>query len=400
MNCSKKKPTGNQIAPPVARNRSMATLTIMVYVCTMTQFASCSRGSGDDDSTALALLLLSAPCQPYLLAGTMQGCTLELEGMLSRYAGSGTDAHGDGDLSSAHFEYPQGITTDGQYFYVADSNNYRIRRIDIEAGVVTTLAGSGSSGDLDGLGQSAQFDWVVGITTDGKDIYFTDTYNNKIKKLTLSTGVVSTFAGTGASGSTDGPGLSASFNTPHKITNDGDFLYVADYNNPLIRKISIATGEVSTLAGAGSPSCADGLGTAAHLTLPTGITTDGTNLYVADPDCWRIRKIEIATGRVTSLTFGDNYGDVDGSPQDARFEWPMGITTDGSYLYFADQQAHKIKRLDLSDNSVRTIVGDGTSGDGTGPATSSRLHLPEDVVIYDGHLYIMDALNNKIKKLE
>ena len=100
-------------------------------------------------------------------------------------------------------------------------------------------------------------------------------------QLSLST-VVTTVAGTGSSGSSNGTGTSASFNNPGGITTDGTNLYVADYNNHLIRKIVISTGAVTTLAGTGSSGSVNGTGTSASFYRPVGITTDGTNLYVAD----------------------------------------------------------------------------------------------------------------------
>ena len=109
---------------------------------------------------------------------------------------------------------------------------------------------------------------------------------------TTTSGAVTTLAGTGSSGSANGTGTSASFNSPAGITTDGTNLYVADYGNHLIRKIVISTGVVTTLAGTGSSGSANGTGTSASFYSPTGITTDGTNLYVADMSNHLIRKIE------------------------------------------------------------------------------------------------------------
>ena len=109
---------------------------------------------------------------------------------------------------------------------------------------------------------------------------------------TTTSGAVTTLAGTGSSGSANGTGTSASFNGPVGITTDGTNLYVVDYSNHLIRKIVISTGVVTTLAGTGSSGSANGTGTSASFNNPEGITTDGTNLYVADRSNQLIRKIE------------------------------------------------------------------------------------------------------------
>ena len=118
-----------------------------------------------------------------------------------------------------------------------------------------------------------------------------DFHNHLIRQIVISTGVVTTVAGTGSSGSANGTGTSASFNLPQGITTDGTNLYVADQDNHLIRKIVISTGVVTTVAGTGSSGSANGTGTSASFNGPTGITTDGTNLYLADSLNHLIRKI-------------------------------------------------------------------------------------------------------------
>ena len=127
---------------------------------------------------------------------------------------------------------------------------------------------------------------------DVANLYEADSYNHLIRQIVISTRVVTTLAGTGSSGSTDNTtGTSASFNKPYGITTDGTILYVAEGNH-LIRKIVISTGAVTTVAGTGSTGSANGTGTSASFYNPIGITTDGTNLYVADQSTHLIRKIE------------------------------------------------------------------------------------------------------------
>jgi len=150
-------------------------------------------------------------------------------------------------------------------------------------------------------------------------------------ELSLST-VVTTLAGTGSSGSANGTGTSASFNNPYGITTDGTNLYVADYSNHLIRKIVISTGAVTTLAGTGSSGSANGTGTSASFQSPEGITTDGTNLYVADTENYEIRHINISTGVVTTVAGTGSSGSANGTGTSASFNYPHGITTDGTNL--------------------------------------------------------------------
>jgi hypothetical protein len=197
--------------------------------------------------------------------------------------------------SAANFYNPSSITTDGTNLYVADTYNCTIRKIVISTGAVTTLAGSeGVYGSADGTGSAASFSAPRGITTDGTNLYVADTFSSTIRKIVISTGAVTTLAGTaGVYGSADGTGSAANFNNPFGITTDGTNLYVADTYNNTIRKIVISTGAVTTLAGtAGVYGSADGTGSAANFNTPFGITTDGTNLYVADTYNNTIRKIQ------------------------------------------------------------------------------------------------------------
>lgn len=149
------------------------------------------------------------------------------------------------------------------------------------------------------------FNAPSGIITDGADLYVVDSGSNTIRKIVIATGATTVFAGSsaGTAGTTDGTGTAAFFNAPSGITSDGTNLYVADKGNNSIRKIVIATGMVTTIAGSttGAPGFADGTGTAALFRGPFGITTDGSNLYVSDAGNNSIRKIVISTLVVTTL---------------------------------------------------------------------------------------------------
>ena len=225
-----------------------------------------------------------------LMGGSIQGIELSLSTAVTTLAGSSsgsTDATG----TSASFDNPMGITTDGTNLYVADNGNDRIRIIVIDNGTVTTLAGS-SQGSTDATGTSASFNNPHGITTDGTNLYVADESNHRIRNIVIDNGTVTTIAGQSDNGSADGIGTAASFWNPYQITTDGTNLYVVDGWNNTIRKIVISTGVVTTLAGTGSAGSANGTGTSASFRAPRAITTDGNNLYVADGTNHRIRKIE------------------------------------------------------------------------------------------------------------
>jgi hypothetical protein len=157
----------------------------------------------------------------------------------------------DSTTSAGTFDNPGGVATDGTTLYVADTGNNMIRMVDISTGETSTLAGSstGAAGSSDGTGTGARFNGPEGITLTGSNVYIADTGNNTIRKIVVSTGEVTLFAGssTGASGSNDGTGTAALFHGPSGITTDGTSLYVTDAGNNSIRKIVIATKAVTTL---------------------------------------------------------------------------------------------------------------------------------------------------------
>ncbi len=218
----------------------------------------------------------------------------------------GTTTGGDNDATgnSARFSGPSGIAISGTNVYVVDLGSHRIRQIDLNTGAVTTLVGPGpgssGTGDTDGVGTAARFNAPLFIAIAGDYLYVTEGGNNKIRRVEISTRTVSTFAGppegSTAPGDTDGTGNAARFNGPAGILSDGTYLYVADSGNHRIRRIEIATAEVTTLAGpaAGSSGMGDtdGTGTNARFNEPRGLATDGVYLYVTEFENDKIRRIE------------------------------------------------------------------------------------------------------------
>lgn len=337
-----------------------------------------------------------------LMGGEIQGNTLSLAGTVTTFAGTaGALGSTDGTGSAARFYLPMQVTTDGTYLYVADSENNTIRKIAIATGQVTTLAGkAGSFGSSDGIGSSARFSVPDGITTDGTNLYVADTGSNTVRKVVISTGQVTTLAGTsGVTGSADGTGAAASFNYPTQITTDGTYLYVTDTDNEAVRKIVISTGQVSTLAGnPGVVGAADGTGSAATFDFPSGITTDGANLYVADENNETIRKVVIATGQVTTIAgTAGTQGTTDGTGASALFVGPVGVTTDGTNLYVVTL-CDTIRKIVLATGQVTTLAGSSGSADGTGAAAGFT--FPQGITTDGVSLYVADTANETIRKIQ
>ncbi len=263
--------------------------------------------------------------------------------IVTTLAGSGTAGSADGTGTAASFNFPFGIALDSSgNLYVADYGNSKIRMIT-PAGVVSTLAGTGIAGHSDGISNTASFNYPYGVAIDSSgNVYVADTYNYKIRKIT-SSGIVSTLAGSGIQSNIDGTGTAASFNYPFAVVVDSfNNIYVADYGNNLIRKITSA-GVVSTLAGSGSAGSADGTGASASFNHPTGVALDSfNNIYVADYGNNLIRKINSAVDSTTNSGVVSTFAGSRTSPTFYSF----GIAIDPyGIIYIADNYYNQIRKI-------------------------------------------------------
>ena len=307
-------------------------------------------------------------------------------GVVTTLAGSGAQGSIDGNGTAASFNNPQGLAVDSTgNVYVADTGNHRIRKIT-PAGLVTTLAGS-TSGSIDGTGIAAKFNSPNGLAVDSiGNVYVADTNNSRIRKITPA-GVVSILAGS-TPGSTDATGTAAKFSYPRSVVVDSStgMLYVADTDNHKIRKIT-PDGVVSTLAGS-TYGFADGIGTAASFYFPSGLALDSTgNVYVVD-DKIRIRKINSVSSDVSTLMTIVNY-----------MNQPSGVAVDSTgNIYVVNSGDQKIYII-TSGGSVSTFAGSTTeSTDENGTAAS--FSYPRGVAVDGlGNVYVADTGNHMIRKI-
>jgi len=331
-------------------------------------------------------------------------------GQVSTLAGSaGQSGSTDGTGNAARFYAPAGVAADGSgNLYIADSGNHTLRKVVLATGEVSTLAGfAGLASYADGPAASARFNYPQGLSVDSAgSLYVAETGNSTIRKVVLASGVVSTVAGSaGLRGSTDDIGTAARFFNPQAVAADGaGNLYVADTGNNTVRKVVLATGAVSTRAGtAGLRGSTDGTGAAARFYSPWGVAADGAgNLYVADNLNSILRKVELGSGAVTTLAGAPAMpGTVDGIGAAARFSSPLGLAVEAGNLYVADSYNHTIRQVALASSTVTTLAGTaGQPGSLDATGTSAQFDQPQGIAVDGaGNLYVADTNNHIIRKV-
>jgi|WetSurMetagenome_2_1015567.scaffolds.fasta_scaffold00352_10 hypothetical protein len=279
---------------------------------------------------------------------------LETDGRISVFAGTGNEGNTDGDKTIATFTAPSGVCLDHSgNIYVAGFGGENIRKITPE-GIVTTVAGSGEEGYTDGPSVQARFSSPRGICIDSKgNLFVGDCWNHRIRKID-KTGMVTTFAGGGKRGELvvndwrDGADTAARFDAPCGLAIDkDDNIYVADANNSCIRKIS-PSGYVTTIAGAGrQPGLVNGPAGLSRLNVPTELTvTDKNEIYFSDTYNHCIRKID-KNGLVSTMAGTGQKGFSNGLPRNSLLSSPRGICVYKGELYFAEWGNHTIRKLRL-----------------------------------------------------
>jgi len=332
----------------------------------------------------------------------------EGETNVSTLAGSGSKGDQDGESTTAQFNKPNGVAVDAEgNVIVCDSSNHRIRKIAPD-GQVSTLAGCGSRGYQDDHldGYMAQFCKPHGIcVAPSGDVYVSDTYNHRIRKITPD-GKVFTLTGSKGRGYQDGGKLLAQFNYPMGICADAaGNLYVADTYNHRIRKIT-PRGWVSTLAGTGTEGFRDSdKAECARFNTPYGVAVDADgNVHVADSANHRIRTIT-PWGRVFTLAgdgeIGHNDVEEEKAAKWARFDNPLGLTVDaGGNVIVADGGNHCL-RVITNTGMVFTLAGNRFEGHEDGPGRGAQFYDPYGVVVTKaGSIVVADTSNHRVRAVD
>lgn len=323
----------------------------------------------------------------------------------------------NGNAINAKLNKPEGLFINKKGdIYITDGFNHRIRKISAVTGIITTVAGTGIgglSGDND-LATNAQLFVPSAIFCDTADnMYIADGINNRIRKITASTGIITTIAGSGATGvgmggdtGDSGPATNATLNVPVGLCLDNKKnVYVADYSNNKIRKIDAITGVITTVAGNGSTTYTGDGGLAINTGISGAIQVfvdNDDNIFFCDQWNHAVRKVTIATGIITTVAGNGTEGHSgdNGPATNAQLNQPSGIYVDNNGdVLISDFGSGTIRKVKVSTGVITTIAGNGTygySGDG-GPATNAMLKCADIKLDKYGTVYIADVYNNRIR---
>jgi RHS repeat-associated protein len=335
-------------------------------------------------------------------------------GTMVTVAGDGVPGYaGDNGLAvAAELNRPLAVRPDANgNLYISDLSNNVIRKVAAGTGVITTVAGNGTEGygGDGGPATSAMVDGVSDFALDSAgNVYFADDNNNRIRKITVATGVITTVAGNGTEGyaGDNGPATSAELNEPCGIAFDsaGDLL-IADFGNNVVRMVSASTGDISTVVGNGTAGYSGdgGNALAAELNGPGFISLDAAgNEYILDWGNSRVREVT-PSGIVLTLAGNGQVGfSGDGGPAtSAAMNLDGGVAADpAGDVYIADSDNNRVRLVSAATGIITTVVGNGTAGysGDNGPAIFAELGQPEDVALdAAGNFYIADFHNHRVR---
>jgi len=421
------------IALDAAGNLFLTDLVTVRRVDAATNIISTYAGNGTVGSSGDGGPAASARIQPQAIAVNLGSDLLIGEPnrvrrvdavtlIISTVAGNGTDNFsGDGSSSidgslGLGGNVPSMVALDSSSnLYVADQANNRVRRVDSETGIISTVAGNGTqgySGD-GGAAVGATLNAPAGIAVDpAGNIFIDDNGNNVIRRVDGGTHTISTYAGNGSTGYSGdgGAATNAALSGPIGLAVDASGgLYIADTHNNVIRRVDPSTHIITTFAGTGTAGFSGDGGPAisAFLSQPVALVLDSAgDLYVADQGNGRIRRVDAATGLITTIA-GNNLSHVlpgiwDGGPAtSAYFPKPSGVAIDQvGNLYVSDATSNRIRLIDAATGIITTLAGNGVPGfaGDTGPSTSALVNQPAGLAVSaSGALYFADAGNERVR---
>jgi DNA-binding beta-propeller fold protein YncE len=286
--------------------------------------------------------------------------------------------------------------------FISDSNHNRIVVTDFTGKLLQTI-GSGKAAGNDGNFTNAGFNRLQGLALDGENLYVADTENHLIRRVNLQTQKVETIAGTGKLEDFNGKGgnaLTTALNSPWDLQIVGKNLFVAMAGSHQIWRMDLEKNTVEPYAGTRAEARLDGKIEESAWAQPSGIVSDGKNLFVADAESNIIRAIDFQKETVETLVGGDlfEFGDKDGEGDDVRLQHPLGVALYDGKVLIADTYNHKIKILDQEKRTVKTFLGTGKAGqtDGANPS----FYEPAGLSVAGGKLFVADTNNQAIRVVD
>ena len=336
-------------------------------------------------------------------------------GNINTVAGSGVSVSlgNGGPAALSELALPAAVATDSSgNLYIADTSGNTVRKV-APNGAITILAGNGIPGYTGdgGPAVSAQVNRPRGIALDSSgNIYIADTENHVIREITTN-GNITTYAGLGIAGYEGNGGLAtlAQFNFPCGLAVDSSAnVYIADLGNNVVREITVSNGDIVLVAGGYNPGYSGdgGQAASAQLNSPSSVALDSSNnIYIADYYNNAIRKVTVSTGFITTVagpgTGAAGYSGDGGAATSALLSKPWGLAIDSSGNLYIGDTANNVVRYVSSSGNISTLAGNhtgGYSGDG-GAATSAQLNRPMGIALGSGNVYVADANNNVIRLL-
>lgn len=293
--------------------------------------------------------------------------------------------------------------------FIADSGHHRLVMSSFD-GKVLQVIGTGKSGFTDGNFSEAQFSAPQGMAYDAENqiLYVADTENHALRKVDIKRQVVETIAGTGEQSHNirphSGAALETPLNSPWDLEKVGNMLFIAMAGNHQMWRLDLENHIVKTYAGTGGEGCVDGNFTESAFAQPSGITTDGKELFIADSEISSIRGVELVeTGKVRTVSGGGflfDFGDIDGKYLDVRLQHCLGVEYFQNNLWVADTYNHKIKLVNPITGDCQTVLGDGSAGLQNGQGKNTRFFEPSGLSAIDSYLYISDTNNHVIRRVD
>ncbi len=288
--------------------------------------------------------------------------------------------------------------------FIADSNHNRVVVARLDGTVVETI-GTGERGAADGAFETSSFYRPQGLALDNDSLYVADTENHLVRRVDLKARKVETVAGTGRQMEEyglSGPARTIPLNSPWDLQLIGRTLYIAMAGPHQIWKLDLDKQEVQTFAGSGREARIDGELAKAGFAQPSGLAWSGKTLFVADSEANIVRAIDTGTAApsVRTLAGGDlfEFGDEDGAGDDVRLQHPLGLAALDGKILIADTYNHKIKQLDPRDRQVKTLFGTGKPGQADGAEPS--FYEPGGLSVAGGKLYVADTNNHAVRVVD